>query len=217
MWASRLHKHEPLFQTHLREDRPWRPSIQTVIICTLCITPYSQSFVMSLFMPQVILSRTAYATSFDVHKTVFPLFRLERVPLRFFFFSKSTSEGMSQLLCQHWICLRVYPEPSAHTIAHFSLAHTLSACTVLACGQDRNTRQGFECTAVHWVHNLACFSDKCVISLEFICAKSPLGEKKQLLNTTCSHSMQGWLSAFPLPDGPHMHLPAVTLNIFLTS
>lgn len=41
---------------------------------------------MSLFMPPVILSRTAYATSFDVHKTVFPLFSLERVPLLFFFF-----------------------------------------------------------------------------------------------------------------------------------
>lgn len=95
---------------------------------------------------------------------------------------------MSQLLCQHWICLHVYPQPSAHTIAHFSLAHTLTAFTVQAYGQDTNTQRVFDFTAVH-VHNLALISNKYVICLQFSCANKAKGEKTQLTNTTCGHGM----------------------------
>lgn len=65
-----------------------------------------------------------------------------RVPLQFdFFFYPLLKEchGCSANT-KPWVCLRAYPSPSAHTIALFSLAHPLTACTVQAKKKHGNIR-----------------------------------------------------------------------------
>lgn len=105
----------------------WCPLIQTVIMrYTISI-----DFVMSLSMSQVIQCRTQFAGSFHVDQTV-SLFLLECLSNSTFFNPLLKECHSCSASTEPWVCLRAYPSPSAHTIALFSLAHTLSACTVQA-------------------------------------------------------------------------------------
>lgn len=67
MWASQLHKHKPVKRPLLMHLNSNRDHL-CIMRCTI-----STEFVMSLFMPQVTLSRTSYATGVHVDKTDLPL------------------------------------------------------------------------------------------------------------------------------------------------
>lgn len=130
-------------------------SVQSPLLLSFnsnCVNFYTitTEFVMSLFMLQVIQSRTSYAISFHVDQTLlpFPSFCETLCCSTFYPLLKECHSCSANT--EPRACLKSIPNPSAHTIAHFSLAHTLAACTVKPCRQGRNTRQVLEhmCTTV---------------------------------------------------------------------
>lgn len=116
-----------------------------------------------------------------------------------------------------WVCLRAYPSPSAHTIALLRLAHTLTACTVqtkkhgnIQC-RCAGAREAICCTV--WPSFLIGMLHVQSSDVQNKHGVRKASEQTQTVALVC----KSWPSALPLPAGPHMHLPADTMNTLLTA
>lgn len=136
LWAFQLHKHKPFFFPNTSVKK-WRKKRKKKSLMSL-----NSNCDHALHHIHRLCDVIVYATSHTVQNTI--SWELScgpnccslspRVPLQFdFFFYPLLKEchGCSANT-KPWVCLRAYPSPSAHTIALFSLAHPLTACTVQA-------------------------------------------------------------------------------------
>lgn len=87
LWVSHLHKDEPYFKHRCEKTTLMSLNSNCANLYTMHYTIFTE-IMMSLFMLQVIRSRTRYAISFQVNQTVLPLpcFCESRERLLFYFF-----------------------------------------------------------------------------------------------------------------------------------